>query len=124
MIAGVVAVARRIDPSREPEEQFLGAGDRHVFGLRDILRSARDRQRERTRRKMDCVPVCPIDLRLKEEIGGEALRDVRIDSVELVSNQKPRGRGLAVLVVDSKPHGVGSRCREQDVDVVAESDVL
>ena len=70
------------------------------------------------------LPVVPVDLRLEVEVGRQALRNVRIDAIELVAHGEPGGGRPAVLVLDVDADGVRRAGGEQHLDVVAEPDVL
>ena len=126
MIAGEPAVLRRIDPARQLEDQLHRAVDD------EALASVADTRARGVTVTVKSpggssigLAVVPIDLRLEEEVGGEALRDVRIDAIE-------RRRESGTRRSSGWPCSSCTRTRtdatvqrvNRNLDVVAEADVL
>ncbi|MFO0002651.1 MAG: hypothetical protein ACK559_16110, partial [bacterium] len=70
------------------------------------------------------LAVVAVDLRVEEEVRGQALGLGREDMAAVVGDEQRRGRGLAVLVEHPEPHRVGRTAGEERVDLAAESEVL
>src|SRR5262249_26347725 len=90
MVAGEPAEPRRIDPPLERDGELARTAgvDAQLLRLRDVLRSAARRHRVRAVGQAQRFAIGSVDLRLEGKIGREALRLVRIDAAEAVSDQE------------------------------------
>src|SRR6185295_4216384 len=91
VIAGIPALRCCVHPPGEPEfdrgrESVLGNGDHPP--LRVVLRTATDRERIFAGWQPQLLAISSIDLRLKEEVGGEPLAAGRIDASEPVLDEE------------------------------------
>src|SRR5690242_4150369 len=125
MIARPPAKGGRINPTNDFEcVRLRSAGDRQFRFLRNAFGSARESNRIVAPRQFQNVAIRAIHLRVKSKIRREPLRDRRVHALLRVMDQE-RGRGwLAMLVQNAQGHGLRGQCGKENIDIIAETEVL
>ena len=146
MIAAEPAALRRMNPATQLEVQpltdhrillrvylsggrkspgsFFSGADNERMRINVVLRPALHDGGVFARREMDRLTVGPVDLLVKEEVGSQPPRGVRIDAAELVANGQCGHRRSPVEVLDPERDLHGRDAGEQDRYRIAEAQVL
>ncbi len=125
VVARVPAHLGRIDPAIQAESQLQRIG-RHLdlTGPLEVLGPARVLDGVASLRERERLAVGAIDLRVEEEVGGQALGLRRIDAAARVAHYEHPDRGAVVGLQHAQLHRRGRPGREQDVHLVAKAEIL
>ena len=90
VIAGIPSLARRVDPALELERQLRRAVVvyRELLSMCQILRAAGISDSVVAFRQTYCLSIGALDLRLKKEVGSQALGRIGIEPVQPVANDE------------------------------------
>ena len=125
MVAGDVAELHRVNPPLDLEVEAL-RGLRHADLARLLhrLRAAVELKRVIAFGQTNRLAVHAIDLRMKREVGREALGLRGMHTALRVADDEAGGRGLAVLVLHAERDFRRRQAGEEQIHFVAEADVL
>src|SRR5262249_18509909 len=116
----------QVDPSLELERIEVTLGPRHVDGPRLglVLGPAGELDPEGARGQGHGLAALAVDLRVEEEIGGQAAAGRGINAAQGVAEDEGGHARPSVLVPDVEDDRDGRLAVEEDVDVAAEAQVL